>query len=250
MKNKEDIRLSCILKLLKKKFLQSNAILAMFLCLSFVGCGSTRAFMGSYDMVKIDVYGDHAKMSAENIPFDAKFNKGKLVKKNNLETVFDLNDSSQSEDKDIKGNLRVHIICSEKNLRKEISDKCFQEDGVSFKEPDKKSIIAEVIVYPKKKAHDDSGGMYHEILFKTRGEFAVGTHRVFVKDPIAFTFWPTNIKDATKNITMIITHSGVIEDCKFVVKDGAVLPINVQLQLVSEIISTIKKPIKIIFTIK
>lgn len=232
-------------------------MLVFILCSLAIGCGSTKVFMGSYDSVKITVSGDHAQMSAENFPSEARLIDGILEKKiagDSYVIQKDKSDNSFCEYSKHKHPLHVSIICSDENLIKEFSDD-FYKSGFTiekrFYKPYKAStIISKVTIYPKRKGSRNLEDEYHLIIFETMDELAGGTHRVLVKGPLAFIFWPMEIATNTKEVKMFITHSRDMKNSKFVVKDSTVIvPIILKLQVLSKTISTMKKPIKIIFTV-
>lgn len=229
-------------------------ILVFMFCSLATGCASTKVFMGSYDSVKITVSDNQAQMSAENFPYEVQSSGGKVEKKIFDKPVFiEKADNDSYGNDNFKGELHVNIVCSDENLTREFS-KYFCKGGFTigkrFHKPGKEStVISEVTIYPKRKDRNHSNCEYHLITFKTTGELNRGTHRVQVKGPLAFVFLSETVSADTEEIKLFITHSEYIKDSKLAIKDKtAVTPFNANIQIVSEIISTTKKPIKIIFT--
>lgn len=231
-----------------------NIITTALFCLLVVGCGSTSVFMGDYDSVEIVVSDNQATMTAENLPCEAQLEKGRLGKKVIGNHVFESQGNNPADNScpalnSFKGKLHVNIICSDETVEKKFSDDFYKETGIGLYKPDRGAeIISEVTIYPKMKGAHDLEDYYHLIKFVTRGELIGGTHRVLVKDPLAFKFLSANTTTVDK-IKLVIAHSGNIEDEQFVVNDSKVAaPVNLELRVLSETISTTKKPIKIIFT--
>jgi hypothetical protein len=210
--------------------------------------------MGSYDLVKITVSHNQAEMVTENLSYETNIINGKLERKINESPVFILSDevnNSTPEYANVKSKLHVNIVFPDKNLRRELPGHPYGEGftiGKRFHKPYKDSIvISKVTIHPKRKYNDYLLGEYHLIMFETMGELTGGTHRVLVKDPLAFTFLP--FKANRNGITMLICSSENIESNNFLFNDSNKdLPVNLSLQVLSKIISTTKKPIKIIFT--
>lgn len=223
------------------------------LCPLVIGCGTTKVFMGSYDFVKITVSGNQAQMSAENLPYEVQSSGGKVEKKIfDKPVLVDKADNNSYEDDSLKDKLHVNFVCSDEKLEKEFSS-FFGKDGPiindRFHGTYKSTIISKLTIYPKKKVITDTEGEYHLIEFETMGGLSGGTHRLFVKEPLAFMFKLMKIKDEIKKITMLITYSNIIKNCDFIVKENeTILPDNSKLQVLSQIITTMKRPIKIIFT--
>ena len=234
--------------------------LILFCLLTVTGCTNTRVFIGNYDLVEIAVSDNQAKMVAENLPHKIQLQNGstkrKIIgghvsKKENNQR----NNNSNPAHKDMKGEIHVSIICSDKDFKKEFIDG-FHKSGFAvekrFHSPYKKArIISEVIIAPKEKGHDSmEGKYYHTITLKTRGKLNSGTHRVLVEDPLAFIFLPANIVKDTTEVEMLITHPEYIEDYKHALENNtAIIPPNSGLQILSKMISSMKKSIRIVFTI-
>lgn len=220
-------------------------MLVFILCSLAIGCGNTKVFMGSYDSVKITVSNDQARMSAENFPSETQSLGEKLERKISEEPIcVDTTDSDSCKASNFKGKLQVTIVCSDENLIRELSNN-FCRNGFTvekrFHKPFKEStVISEVTIYPKRKDTSDTDGDYHIIKFETKEGLSGGIHRVLIKDPLVFMFPPENIL----GIKMFVTHS---EYSKFMAED-ITIPTNVNFQILSNIISTMKKPIRIIFT--
>ncbi len=218
------------------------------------GCANTKVFMGSYDSVSITVSREQAEIVAENLSYETHLINGKLERKINESPVYILSDevnNSTPEYANVKIRLHINIVSPDKNLRRELSGQPYGEGftiGKRFHKPYKDSIvISKVTIHPKRKYNDYLSGEYHLIMFETMGELTCGTHRVLVKDPLVFTFLP--FKANSNGITMLICSSENIESNNFLFNDSNKdLPVNLSLQAISKIISTTKKPIKIIFT--
>ena len=230
-------------------------ILVFIFCLLAVGCVNTKVFMGSYDSVKITVSSDRAQMTAENFPYETRLSGKKVEKKlvgKPTSVLEDETDNDGCETGDTQGKLHVTIVCSEEKRVKELSS-IFGKDGFTidtrFHGTYKSSIISKVTVYPKRKGIDDAEGDYHLIEFETKSGLSCGIHRVLVKDPLAFIFLPMNLSADAKEIKMFITPSEYIKDGDFMAKNKTVpIPVDVNFQILSTIISTARTPIKIIFT--
>lgn len=221
-------------------------VLVFMVCLVAVGCASTKVFMGSYDSVKITVSGNQAQMTAENLPYETQSSGEKLERKISEGPIcVDTTESDSCKTGNTQGKLQVTIVCSDENLIRELPNN-FSESGFPVekrlrKPSNKSTIISKVTIYPKRKVITDTKEEYHLIEFETMGGLSGGIHRVLIKDPLVFMFPPENILE----IKMFITHS---EYSKFMAED-ITIPTNVNFQILSNIISTMKKPIKIIFTI-
>ncbi len=219
-----------------------------------IGCSNTRVFMGSYDLVKITVFPNQAEMVAENLSYETHLINGELERKISESPVYILSDEVNNNTPEYangKSKLHVNIVSPDKNLRRELSGHPYGEGftiGKKLYKLYKDSIvISKVTIHPKRKYNDYLSGEYHLIIFETMGELTGGTHRVLVKDPVAFTFLP--FKANSNGITMLICSSENIESNNFLFNDSnIVLPVDLSLQVLSEIISTTKKSIKIMFT--
>lgn len=228
-------------------------VLVFLVCLGAVGCANTKVFMGSYDLVKITVSGNKAQMTAENFPYETQSSGEKLERKISEEPIcVDTTDSDSCKASNFKGKLQVTIVCSDEGLIRELSNN-FYESGFTvekrFHKPSNKStIISEVTIYPKRKYTSDTDGDYHVVEFETRGDLSGGTHRLFVKEPLAFMFKLMKIKDKIKKITMLVTYSNIIKNCNFIIKENdAILPDNSKFKVLSKAISTTEKPISVVF---
>lgn len=219
----------------KKGFFINKITVVALVCLVFIGCGSTRVYMGSCEYVKITVSSEQATMLAENLP--EKGIAGCLQEKGTI----------QRDDKVIEDRVCVYMESSDEDAEKKILNnvRCVE---VNFKKPDGDfKIISEVIIYPKRSSPTNPPSAYHEILFRTKGGLTIGTHRILVSDPLAFTFCRGGGKDS-QVIEMHITHPVAITNGKLIVSDKeSVFPIHMQLQILSQIISSTRKPIKVIF---
>lgn len=232
-------------------------VLVFMLCSVAGGCASTKVFMGSYDSVKITVSTNQAQMTAKNFPYETRLS-GKEVEKKLVgkptSVLEDEADNDGCETGDTQGKLHVTIVCSDESLIKELSNN-FYKSGFTFEKrfhkPSREStVISEVIIYPKRKVITDTKEEYHLIEFETMGGLSGGTHRLFVKEPLAFLFKLKKIKNEIKTITMFITYSNILKNCNFILKENeTILPDSSKLQVLSEIISTIEKPIKVVFTV-
>ena len=231
-------------------------ILVFIFCLLAVGCVNTKVFMGSYDSVKITVSSNRAQMTAENFPYEVQLSREKLERKISEEPIYvdtTESDSCKARASNFNGKLHVTIVCSDENLTREFSN-IFYKSGFTveqkFHKPSNESIIiSEVTIYPKRKGIDDAEGDYHLIEFETKGGLSCGIHRVLIKDPLAFIFLPMNLSADAKEIKMFITPSEYIKDGDFMEKNKTVpIPVDVNFQILSTIISTARTPIKIIFT--
>ena len=61
-------------------------------------------------------------------------------------------------------------------------------------------------------------------------------------------FLPETISADTEEIKLFLSYSGYIKDNKFVIKnDTEIIPVNVNIQTLSKIISVMEKSIKVIF---
>ncbi|MFQ5965096.1 MAG: hypothetical protein ACE5KZ_12535 [Candidatus Scalinduaceae bacterium] len=227
-------------------------IFIFLLCLLVTGCANTKVFMGSYDSVSITVSRERAEIVAENLPYETHMVNGKLERKIIGSSIFISDDEVNNktpEYANVKGKLHVNIISSDENQRRALSVG-FNNNGViiekSFHKPANSKIISKVTIHPKRKYHDNLAGEYHLITFQTMGGLTGGSYRILVKDPLSFTFPSTD----TEAKTMYIRHYGNIKNGKYVVNDiKTVLPLNLTLKVLSKTISTMKKPIKIIFTV-
>jgi len=69
-----------------------------------------------------------------------------------------------------------------------------------------------------------------------------------IRDPLVFVFLPETISADTEEIKLFLSYSGYIKDNKFVIKnDTEIIPVNVNIQTLSKIISVMEKSIKVIF---
>lgn len=227
-------------------------VLVFMVCLVAVGCANTKVFMGSYDSVKITISGNQAQMTAENFPSETQSLGEKLKRKISAEPIcVGTTESDFCKAGNFKGKLHISIVCSDEKLVKEISS-IFGKDGFTidtrFHGTYKSSIISKVTVYPKRKHITNTEDEYHLIEFETMGGLSGGTHRLFVKEPLAFMFKLMKTKDEIKKITMLITYSNIIKNCNFFVKEhDIILPDDSKLPVLSKIISTTKKPISVAF---
>lgn len=218
----------------KLNFFNCHIVLPVSLML-MSGCGGTRIFMGSYDYVKIAVSQDQAVMSAENIS-----EKG-------VQGCFQNDDVTSFREKTIDGDVYVYLESADEKTKTELMDNMHCV-AIDLKKPAGNfSIISEVIIYPKRKSSTDPGKAYHEILFKTKEGLNIGSHSILVRDPLAFTLC-RSAKNGEKSVEMHITNSDSIKDNKLVTEDKeAIFPAKIQLQILSQIISTTGKPIRVIF---
>lgn len=199
------------------------------------GCGVTRVFMGNYDYVKITVSQDQAVMSAENL--SEKDVQGCLQK----------DDVTSSGKKTINSDVYVYLESSEEKTKNELMDNVHCV-AVDLKKPvGHFRVISEVIIYPRQKSSTDPDKSCHEILFKTKEGLDIGSHSILVKDPLAFTLCKV-VKKGENTIEMYITNTDSINGNKLVIEDKeSIFPATIQLQILSQIISTTRKPIRVIF---
>ncbi|HHT9122700.1 MAG TPA: hypothetical protein ACFYEF_07500 [Candidatus Wunengus sp. YC63] len=221
-------------------------ILVFMFCLVAAGCVNTKVFMGSYDSVKITVSANQAQMTAENFPSEVQLSGGKLERKISEEPIcVDTTDSDSCKASNFKGKLQVTIVCSDENFTKEFSKYfCKGEFTVEqkFHKPSNESIIiSEVTIYPKRKVITDTEGEYHLIEFETMGGLNRGTHKVLVRDPLVFVFLPEVISADTEEIKLFLSYSGHIKD------NTEIIPVYINIQALSKIISVMRKSIKVIF---
>jgi hypothetical protein len=228
-------------------------VLVFMVCLVAVGCANTKVFMGSYDSVKITVSCNQAQMTVENLPYETQSSGEKLERKISEGLIcVDTTESDSCKTGNTQGKLHVTIVCSDEKLVKELSN-IFGKDGFTvnnrFHGRYKSTSISKVTIYPKRKVITDTKEEYHLIEFETMGDLSCGTHRLFVKEPLAFMFKLKKIKNEIKKITMFITYSNIINNCNFIVKENdIILPDDSKFKVLLEIISTMRKPIKMIFT--
>lgn len=204
-------------------------------CILIPGCGGTRVFMGSYEYVKVVVSRDQAVMTAENLSEESL--PGHLQKKSN----------ASFREKTIDDNVYVYLESSDEKTRNELLNNVHCV-AVDLKKPASNfKIISEVIIYPKRKSSTDPEKTYHEIVFKTKDGLDIGSHSILVRDPLAFTLCRSTNNDE-KAIEMHITHSDRVKDNKLVIEyKETIFPAKIQLQVLSQIISTTRKPIRVIF---
>lgn len=235
-----------------------NKSLFLSLIILFVfGCGSTKVFMGSYDLVKITVSDSQATMSAENLPHETLCHDGMPERK--VIEGCSVVDGTPGSNAPASGSrhpiLHVNIVCPDEELRNEFFDN-FYKEGFTLekrfhKHHESSRIISEITIHPKRRCPDCPDGEYHTITFRTMGGLCAGSHRVLVEDPLAFAFQPANVTPETNEITMVITNAKNIKGGKFVVKgDTAGSPMDRMLQVLSQIISNAKRPVKILFTVR
>ena len=213
-----------------RDFFKSCFVLPLSLAL-MSGCGGTRIFMGSYDYVKIAVSQDQAVMSAENFSGIG------------VQGCFQEKDVAPCGEKMIDGDVYVYLESSDAGLMDNVT--CVAVD--LGKPKGNYSIISEVIIYPSQKSSTEPGKWYHEILFKTKDGLDIGSHSILVKDPLAFTLC-RGAMNSGKSIEMHITNSESIQCDKLVIKDKeSIFPATIELQILSQIISSARKPIRVIF---
>lgn len=217
-----------------RNFFKSCFVLPLTLALAS-GCGGTRIFMGSYDYVKIAVSQDQAVMSAENFSG------------NGVQGCFQENDVVSHGAKMVDGDVYVYLESSDENTKTNLMDNvhCVAVDW--GKPAGNYSIISEVIIFPSRKSSTEPEKSYHEILFKTKDGLDIGSHSILVKDPLAFTLC-RGARNSEKSVEMHIANSDSIKDNKLVIKDSeSIFPAIIELQILSQIISTARKPIRVIF---
>ena len=228
--------------------------LVLLLTLMFTGCLSTRVFMGDYDLARITVSHEQAEIVVENFPYEASMVGGILQREIAADFVFklsnELNINLTEEAKD-KGEININIVCSDKRTRDELLES-FSSNRIviekRFHTPADSTIIAKVTIQPGSKFHG-LDGKYHLVTFETKGELLGGDHSVLVKDPLAFSFAPLETVSNKNQVTMLINRYIDNKHSNITLRDSdSILPLNLSFQLLSKSISTMRKPIKIIFT--
>ncbi|MBC8549668.1 MAG: hypothetical protein H8D23_08445 [Candidatus Brocadiales bacterium] len=212
--------------------------------------------MGHYDTAMITVSQQQAEMVVENLPFESSMVEGRLERNIGDDLSFILSNRPESnfaEDGNIRGETNVNIVCSDKHIRKELLE-AFSSNRVviekRFHKPTDSAVVAKVTIHQGSKFHGLEG-KYHLVTFETKGELVGGDHRVLVKDPLTFTFIPLNSVGAANKVTLLISRYEDNKKGKIALKDSAlILPLNITVQVLSKSISTMKKPIRIIFTTK
>src|SRR3990167_6506494 len=113
--------------------------LILFCLLTVTGCPNTRVFIGNYDLLEIVVSDNQAKMVAENLPHKIQLQNGstkrKIIgghvsKKENNQR----NNNSNPAQKDMKGEIHVSIICSDKDFKRNLLMVFIRADLLSRKD--------------------------------------------------------------------------------------------------------------------
>jgi len=228
---------------------------ALLLTLVFTGCFSSRVFMGEYDLAKITVSHEQAEIVVENFPYEVCMVSGILQMEIADDFVFKLANefnSNLTERAKNKSEININIVCSDKRTRDGLLER-FSNNRIviekRFHKPADSTIMAKVTIHPGSKFHG-LDGRYHLVTFETKGELFGGDHRVLVKDPLAFTFAPLESVSNKNQVTMLINRYMDNKHGNIALRDsGSILSSNITFQVLSKSISTMKKPIKIIFTI-
>jgi len=229
--------------------------LALLLTWLFTGCSGTKVFMGDYDLAKITVSHKQAKIVVENLPYKSGIVDGKLEKETDDDFAFVLSrelNGNHTKNASIKSEINVNIICTDKDIRRELLERFSKNQIViekRFHKPADSNIIAKVTITPSSKFHG-LVGKYHLVIFETKGELVGGDHRVLVKDPLAFMFVPLELVSNRNQVTMLINRYIDNKHSNIALRDrDSILPLSITFQVLSKSISIMKKPIKIIFTI-
>ena len=227
----------------------------LLLSWQFAGCSSTRVFMGNYDLAKITVSHEQAEIVVENLPYEANIVSGKLHREITDDFAFKLSNKPNrnlTEEAKDKSEISVNIVCSDKRTRDQLLEN-FSSNLIVIKKSLHKLtdsiIMAKVTIHPCSK-FNGLDGKYHLVTFETKGELVGGDHRVLVKDPLAFSFAHLESASNINHVTMLISRCLDEKYGNIVLRDrDSILPLSITFQVLSKSISTMKRPIKIIFTI-
>mgnify|MGYP000141493393 CR=1 FL=1 len=230
--------------------------LALLLTLVFTGCFSNRVFMGDYDLAKITISHEQVEIVVENYPYEASMASGILQKEiaDNFEfKLLNEPNSTLTEGAKDKREININIVCSDKRTRDELLES-FSSNRIviekRFHKPADSTVITKVAIHPGSKLHG-LDGKYHLVTFETKGELVGGDHRVLVKDPLAFSFAHLESVSNKNQVTMLIKRYIDNKYGNIALRDRtSILPFSITFQVLSQSISTMKKPIKIIFTNK